>query len=107
MSDEAKRSEGFFPGRGNSDIRQLPGLASCLDDTIIPSELEIGINIATLLRLLIYFSCVYAIFITGFQSPHFSKEGQKNNLRIETFPAAERRTGSREIQNELLEISLL
>lgn len=29
---------------------------------------------------------------------------EKNNLRIETFPAAERKTVSREIQNELLEI---
>lgn len=107
MSDEAKRSEDFFPGRGNSDIRKLPGLASCLDDTIILSELEIDINIATLLPVLIYFSCVYANYITGFKLAHFSKERKRKNLRIETFPAAERKTGSREIQNELLEISLL
>lgn len=83
------------------------GLASCLDDTIIPSELEIGINTATLLSVLIYFSCVYASYITGFKLPHFSKEGKKNKLRIETLPDAERKTESREIQNELLERSLL
>lgn len=37
------------------------------------------------------------------------RKEKKNNLRTETFPAAERteKTGNREIQNELLEISLL
>lgn len=92
MNDEAKRSESlFFPGRGNSNIRKLPGLASCLDDTIILCELETGINIATLLPVLIYFSCVYASYITGFKLPHLSKEGKKSNLTVETFPAAERK----------------
>lgn len=79
-----------------------------MGETIIVSELEIVIKIISkLLHVLIYFSCVYASYITGFKLPPFSKEGKKNNLRTETFPAAERKTGNREIQNELLGTSLL
>lgn len=99
--------KGFFLAEVNSDIRQLLGLASYVDDRIILSELEIDINIATLLPVLIYLSRVYASYITGFKLPHFSKEGKQNNLGTETSAANERKTGSREIQNELLETSLL
>lgn len=103
ISDEAKRSEGFFPGRSNSGIRKLPGLLSCLDDTIILSELEIGIHIATLLHVLINFSCVHASYITGFKLPHFSKEGKKQ-FKNRDFSCCWEKNCEQRNQNELLEI---